>query len=494
MTGRYVGKGLGVHFHFGDYALDVERRELRSGQALVAVEPQVFDLLVYLLRYRDRVVSKDDLIAGVWGGRIVSDATLNSRINAVRRAVGDSGEQQTLIRTIPRKGFRFVASVDESSGQPVTAAPTPAAPGLRQQIHFCTAADGVRLAYAVSGEGPPLVMSATWLTHLEHQWRSLAWQPWLEAFSRGHKLLRYDSRGCGLSDRDAGDLSFETWVRDFECIVEAASLRRFSLLATCQGGPVAIEYAARHPERVSRLILYGTYARGRLRWDDRPKEVDKARLLLDLTGLGWGQENHAFLQVWASHFQPGGTLEHLRSWCDQQRAATSAETAVRLMRISWNADVRQAARKVKCPVLIVHPERDAMVPIDEGRAIASLIPGSRFVQLDSDNHMPLADEPAWARLLDEMRSFLAEPAADPAAGRGGLPLDELTPRERAVLEGIAAGLDNAEIAALLGLSEKTVRNHITRVFDKISVEHRYQAIVLARDAGLGMNSRPTGPR
>ena len=446
-------------FHFGDYALDVERRELRSGQALVAVEPQVFDLLVYLLRHRDRVVSKDDLIAGVWGGRIVSEATVSSRINAARRAVGDSGEQQSLIRTIPRKGIRFVAQVDKSSGQPVTAASAAAPPGLRQQIHFCTAADGVRLAYAVSGEGPPLVMSATWLTHLEHQWRSLAWQPWLEAFSREHKLLRYNSRGCGLSDRDAGNLSFETWVRDFECIIEAASLRRFSLLATCQGGPVAIEYAARHPERVSRLILYGTYARGRLRWDDRPKEVDKARLLLDLTGLGWGQENHAFLQVWASHFRPGRHLERLRSWCDQQRAATSAETPVRLMRISWNADVRQAARKVKCPVLIVHPERDAMVPIDEGRAIASLIPGSRFVQLDTANHMPLADEPAWSRLLDEMRSFLAEPAADPAAGRSGLPLDELTPRERAVLEGIAAGLDNAEIATLLGLSEKTAQPH-----------------------------------
>ena len=448
-----------MQFHFGGYSLDLARRELRNGQALVAVEPQVFDLLLYLLRNRDRVVSKNDLIAGVWGGRIVSESTLSSRINAARKAVGDSGEQQSLIRTIPRKGIRFVASVNESSGQSVTAAPAPPAPELRQEIHFCTAADGVRLAYAVSGEGPPLAMCATWLTHLEHQWRSLAWQPWLEAFSRGHKLLRYDSRGCGLSDRDADDLSFETWVRDFERVVDAASFRRFSILATCQGGPIAIAYAARHPERVSRLILYGTYARGRLRWDDRPKEIDKARVLLDLTGLGWGRENHAFLQVWASHFQPGGTLEHLRSWSDQQRAATSPETAVRLLRIGWNADVRQAAARIKCPVLIVHPERDAVVPIDEGRLIAGLVPDCRFVQLDSENHMPLADEPAWSRLLDEMRRFLAEP--EPALARKALPLDELTPRERAILEGIAQGLDNAEIAASLGLSEKTVRNHVT---------------------------------
>ena len=364
---------------------------------------------------------------------------------------------------------------------------------MNQNIRFCRSADGVKLAYAISGEGPPLMMSATWLSHLEHQWQSLAWRPWLEAFSREHKLLRYDSRGCGLSDRNASDLSFENWVRDFECVIEAASFRRFDLLATCWGGPVAIEYAARHPERVSRLILYGTYGRGRLRWNDRPKETDKARVLLDLTRLGWGRENHAFLQVWASHFQPGGTLEHLRSWCDQQRAATSAETAVRLLEIGWSVDVREAARKIKCPVLMVHPERDAVVPIDEGRMLASLIPDCRFVPLDSENHMPLADEPAWPRLLDEMQRFLAEPSTAPVTGRNALPLDKLTPRERAVLEGIAEGLNNSEIAASLELSEKTVRNHITRVFDKIGVEHRYQAIVRAREAGLGMKSRLTSP-
>jgi pimeloyl-ACP methyl ester carboxylesterase/DNA-binding CsgD family transcriptional regulator len=360
---------------------------------------------------------------------------------------------------------------------------------MDQNIRFCTTSDGVRLAYAVSGAGSPLVMSATWLTHLEHQWHSLAWQPWLDGLSRDHKLLRYDSRGCGLSDRDAGDLSFESWIRDFESVVEAAAFQRFSLLATCQGGPIAIEYAARHPERVNKLILYGTYGRGRLRWTNRPNEVEKGRVLLDLTQLGWGQENHAFLQVWATAFQPGGTLEHLRSWCDQQRAATTSETAVRLLRIGWNVDVREAARKIKCPVLVMHAERDAVVPIEEGRSLASLIPNCRFVQLDSENHMPLADEPEWPRLLDELRRFLAEPAAGTAVERDGLQLKDLTPREREVLEGIAEGLDNSEIASSLGLSQKTVRNHITRVFDKICVEHRYEAIVRAREAGLGTAKR-----
>jgi pimeloyl-ACP methyl ester carboxylesterase/DNA-binding CsgD family transcriptional regulator len=357
-----------------------------------------------------------------------------------------------------------------------------------QDIRFCTTADGVKLAYAVSGDGPPLVMSATWLTHLEHQWRSLAWRPWLDAFSRGRRLLRYDARGCGLSDRDTNDLSFDNWVSDFESVIDAAAFGRFDLLATCWGGPIAITYAARHPKRVNRLILYGTYALGRLRWNDRPTEIEKARVLLDLTRLGWGNENHAFQQVWASAFQPGGTLEHLRSWSDQQRAATSAETAVRLLQIGWNADVREAARKVNCPVLILHPERDAVVPIDQSRLLASLIRDARFVQIDGQNHMPLADEPAWSRIVDEIAAFLKVPSSHTTTNRT-VPLNELTPRERSVLEGIAEGLDNSEIAASLRLSEKTVRNHITRVFDKIGVEHRYQAIVRARDAGLGVDSR-----
>lgn len=280
---------------------------------------------------------------------------------------------------------------------------------MNQDIHFCTAHDGVKLAYAFSGDGPPLVMSATWLTHLDYQWRSLAWRPWLDAFSEGYKLLRYDARGCGLSDREADNFSFDHWLGDFECVIEAAGLRRFDVLATCWGGPVAIEYAARHPGRVNRLVLYGTYALGRLRWNDQPNEVEKARILLDLTRLGWGKENHAFLQVWASSFQPGGTLEHLHSWCDQQSAATSASVAVRLLQIGWNVDVRDAARRIRCPVLILHPEHDAVVPIDQGRLLASLIPNSRFVPIGSENHMPLADEPAWPQIVAEIKAFLNEP-------------------------------------------------------------------------------------
>jgi pimeloyl-ACP methyl ester carboxylesterase len=351
---------------------------------------------------------------------------------------------------------------------------------VKQEIRFCTAADGAKLAYATSGKGPPLVMAATWLTHLEHQWRSLAWKPWLEELSNRHTLLRYDSRGCGLSDRRLGDVTFETWMSDFETVIDAAGFERFDLVGTCWGGPIVMEYARRRPERVKRMVLYGTYARGRYKRSNLPEEPERASVLLELTRLGWGRENHEFAHVWARLLQPGGTLEHQRSWCEQQRHATSAENAIRLLPISWELDMTQTARGITVPTLVLHVERDRMVPIEEGRRLAGLIPGSRFVQVDGENHMPLAGEPAWLRLQEEMRTFLN-------AGRTArvLPLSELTERELEVLECIARGLDNGEIADALRLCEKTVRNHVTRVFDKIGVAHRYQAIVLARDAGLG---------
>jgi pimeloyl-ACP methyl ester carboxylesterase/DNA-binding CsgD family transcriptional regulator len=363
---------------------------------------------------------------------------------------------------------------------------------MNQSIRFCTTTDGIRLAYGVSGEGPPLVISATWLSHLEYQWRSPLWRPWLDAFGNNHTLLRHDSRGCGLSDRNVDNLSFENWVRDLECVVEASGFRRFAMVGTCWGGPIAIEYAVRHPERVSHLVLYGTYAQGRLRRTNSPNEVQKARANVELARLGWGQEGHPYLQVFASRSQPGGPSDNLRTWCEQQRATTSAETAIRMFQIAWQTDVRETARKLKCPALIVHPDRDLSVPIEQGRLLASLIPNSRFVQLDSENHVPLAHEPAWSQLIAEVQHFLAETVNAAVADRNELPLEELTSRERAVLEDIAKGLDNAEIARSLSLSAKTVRNHICRIFDKLRVKHRYQAIVLAREAGLGgANREPT---
>ena len=361
---------------------------------------------------------------------------------------------------------------------------------MMQEVRFCPSFDGARIAYALSGQGPPLAMSATWLGHLEQEWRSLAWRPWLEHFSRGHTLLRYDLRGTGLSDRSFANASTATWVRDFATVVDAAGFDCFPLIGICQGGPIAIEYAARYAERVSHLVLYGTYARGNFMRPERPQELDRAKVFIDMARLGWGHEDHAFMQVWATLFQPGGGIEHLRSWTELQRMAISERNVPAFFEAAFRTDVQEAARRIKCPTLVIHANKDKAVHVEEGRRLASLIPGARFVELESENHMLLPEEPAWKRLCEEVHSFLGAPHASSEAERIAKGLAALTEREREVLEGIARGLDNAEIATELTLSEKTVRNHITRVFDKIGVAHRYQAIVLARDAGLGVGRRP----
>jgi pimeloyl-ACP methyl ester carboxylesterase/DNA-binding winged helix-turn-helix (wHTH) protein len=398
-----------VLFRFGEYSLDTDRRELARGGDLVAVEPQVFDLLVYLIRNRERVVSKEDLLAGVWGGRIVSESTLTSRINAARRAVGDSGAEQVLIRTVARKGLRFVGAVHEGARPVADAAAAGAArerSDLRQQIQFCTASDGVRIAYSAVGDGPPLIKAANWLNHLEYDWQSPIWSHLLHALAAEYRLIRYDERGNGLSDRDVADISFEAFVRDLESVVEASRLERFPLFGISQGCAVSIAYAVRHPERVSRLVLFGGYARGRRKRGSQ-KEIEQADALLTLMRLGWGQENPAFRQIFTSLFVPGGSPEQMRWLNDLQRHTASPETAARIRAVMNNIDVTDLLARVRVPALVLHCRDDAAVPFEEGRHMAAGIPGCRFVELEGRNHLILEGDPARRRFLEEMRAFLA---------------------------------------------------------------------------------------
>jgi pimeloyl-ACP methyl ester carboxylesterase/DNA-binding CsgD family transcriptional regulator len=353
----------------------------------------------------------------------------------------------------------------------------------KQQIRFCTSHDGVRIAYARSGEGPPLVKVANWLSHIEFDWESPVWRPLLTELSRDHTLIRYDERGCGLSDWNVADLSFEAWVRDLESVVNAAEVDRFPLLGISQGASIAVAYAVRHPERVSHLVLHGGYARGRLQRDATPQQREEAETMNKLAELGWGQENPAFRQFFTTQFIPGGSPEQHHWFNELERISTSPANAGRFMRVFNEINVVDLLPQVGCPTLVLHSSRDARVPFDEGRLIAGLIPGARFVPLEGDNHLLLDSEPSWARWLDELRSFL------PPAPRADRAFAALTPRERDLLELIAQGRDNAQIAAKLGLSEKTVRNHITSIFAKLEVDNRARAIVLARDAGFGSQAR-----
>lgn len=350
-----------------------------------------------------------------------------------------------------------------------------------QQIMFARTQDGVRLAYAASGAGPTLIKAATWLSHLEFDWESPVWSHLLRDLSDRFTFVRYDERGCGLSDWAVPELSFESWVRDLETVADAAGAERFALLGISQGASIAIAYAVRHPERVSHLVLHGGYARGRLVRSDTPQEREEVETMTKLAELGWGKADPSFRQFFTSQFIPGGTPEQHQWFNELERLSTSPQNAARFMREFARIDVRALLSQVQCPTLVLHSRHEVRQPFEEGRYIATQIPGAQFVPIDSGNHLLLGDEPGWQRWIDAVLEFLPNreaAAEDPAFAT-------LTGRQRELVELIAQGRSNAQIAAALSLSEKTVRNHITAIFAKLAVDSRAEAIVMARDSGFG---------
>jgi pimeloyl-ACP methyl ester carboxylesterase len=362
----------------------------------------VFDLLVFLLRHHDRVVSRDDVIAGVWGGRIVSESALASRVNAVRRAIGDDGTAQRLVKTIVRKGFRFVGKVREETA----AAPAPPVTPVAQSISFCRTSDGVNIAVATVGDGPILVKTANWLNHLEHDWQSPIWSPMLRRLAAHFRLVRYDGRGNGLSDREVADVSLAGFERDLEAVIDCLGLKRFVLLGLSQGGAAAATFAARHPDRVSRLILYGAYAQGRNRRGSS-EDSTTAQTMLAMMREGWGHEDSAFLRAFSSLYLTDASREHIRSFAEMQRLSASGTMAVRIRTACDDIDVMAVLPDIKVPTLVIHARHDHVAPIEQGRQIAARIPGAKFVILDSENHVPVPGDPAWDQLLGEIEAFAA---------------------------------------------------------------------------------------
>ncbi|MFG2956471.1 alpha/beta fold hydrolase [Streptomyces sp. NPDC048291] len=408
----------GDKYRFGDFELDAAGHLLRRAGEPVHVEPRALDLLCHLVEHRDRVVPKNELLDEIWGDRFVSEAALTTALRTARLAVGDTGSRQDLIRTVHRRGYRFVATATVVGGEASVgagrqadsdSAPADGPSGPDSQtIRFCRTADGTRIAYATVGSGPPLLKAANWMSHLDLEWTTPVWSHWLGGLARNRRLVRYDERGCGLSDWTVPGFTFDDWVDDLHTVVEATGLDRFPLLGVSQGGAVAVAYAVRHPERVSRLVLAGAYARGRQVRARTEAEREEAALDLDLARVGWLHQDPRFMRVFASQFLPEGTPEDWTEFTAFQRQTTSPANGVRFLEEFARIDVSAIAHKVACPTLIIHSRDDERVPAAQAGELAALIPDSRLVLLKSRNHLLTAFEPAWDEFLAHMDAFLAE--------------------------------------------------------------------------------------
>jgi len=337
------------------------------------------------------------------GGICISGDVHNQVRNRIVCNYDDMGEHQVKHVTAPVRVWR----IDANSDGPKATVTADLHSELRQDIRFCKSADGVTIAYASVGNGPPLVKAPNWMHHHEYDWKSPVWGHLLRELSRNHTLVRFDQRCNGLSDWDVPEVTFETMIEDMSAVVDAVGLARFPLLGISAGCYYSIAYAVRHPERVSRLILYGGVAQGRMR---RGSDTDKQQHEMQhhMILQGWGQDNPAFRQFFTSLFMPGATKEQMDWFNELQRTTVSPENAVRLRDVTGNADVSQLLGQISVPTLVLHCRDDGIAPFESGRRMAAMIPNARFVALDSKNHLILEDEPAWPRFLAEVTGFLAE--------------------------------------------------------------------------------------
>ena len=405
-----------MRYSFEDCELDLECFELRRGGAVVPVEPQVLEVLGYLVSNAGRLVSRDELIRHVWPEGFIGDAALSSRLMAARKAIGDSGREQRLIKTIHGRGFRFVGAVSEIRGGPERGPATgvgEAELAMPPAVRYAQTSDGYRIAYAVTGDGPPLVRALGWFTHLELEWRWPGARRFWERIAGDYQLIRYDGRGMGLSD-PAEDFPLEARVEDLRAVVDSLGLERFALLGMSEGALTAVQFAAEYPGRVTHLITYG--------YGPEPDpEASRAwtllwKSLINVIRNGWGSDIPVYRRMFAELFLgKQATADTVRYFDELQSASASAETAVRYLRQIDDSRVLEAAARVRCPALVIHRRDDTLIPFERSRQLAAHMPGAEFLTLEGDAHWLLYDDPGASMFTAAVQAFLSRPAGSAAA-------------------------------------------------------------------------------
>lgn len=382
---------------FGPFRLDVRSRRLSRNGTAIGLGERALDVLCALVAAEGALMTKSELMAKVWPGITVEENNLQVQVYAVRRALGEDGDSRGYVRTVSGRGYRFIGDAPAAIDPGAMALPA-------QEIRYCRMADGAHLAVATLGDGSPVVRAPVWMSHVEHDWRTTIWREVLTALAGPHRLVRYDARGTGLSDRNV-EISFEAAVSDLETVVDALGLGRFALLGMSQGAAVSIAYAARHPERVSRLVLAGGYARGSLVVS--PERAAAVEAMATLVSESWGSDNPAFRQLFTSLGFPEASTAQIHEINELQLVSASGETAARVLKMLAHVDVSAELAQVRAPTLVLHSRDDAWIPAERSREIARGIPGARFHEIAGANHVVLPQGPLFDSYVATILAFLA---------------------------------------------------------------------------------------
>lgn len=410
-----------MRYEFAGCVLDLDAHVVHRAGQVVPVEPQVFDILRVLASEAGAVVSKDALIDAVWDGRIVSDATISARISAARAAVGDTGKDQRIIRTVSRRGFQMVAPVTvtelDAAQAPSdgTRAPAAAVTSEPQQVvRYTTAPDGGSIAWASAGSGPPVLYAWHHFSHLQLDWTSRLLRPALQRLAEHHRLVRFDIRGSGLSDPVPQGATLDACVAEMKAVADAAGLERFPIVATLQACAVAVRFAAQNPERVSRLVFHNAYARGRALREGAPEDADSDPFISLLRSSGWGDPENGFMRAFATMVLPMATPQETTELIRLISESVSAEDALRQRVLIDRFDVRSDLAQVRAPTRVIHARLCSIHPVGEGRRVAAGIPEAEFIEVDSSNTFLIASDPTFETVLQATRDFLSEDTASAA--------------------------------------------------------------------------------